>query len=374
MIRIEPVSTKKQLAAFIDFPHDLYAGDPNYVPELFIAQRDILTPGKHPFFEHSSLQCYFAVDENNKIKGRIAAILNNNHNSFNKTNDGFFGFFDCINDEAVAEALFAEAEKWLKAKGVATMIGPVNPSTNETAGLLIDGFNEPAVAMMTYNKPYYIDLIEKNKFYKKVDLFAYDIRTKTVNERAVKLQDALLKRLEQKGITIRSMNVKDFKNEVRKVREIYNSAWDRNAGFVPMTESEFNYLAKDFKHIINTDFCLVAEHQEKMVGFALAIPDINQILIKIKRGRLLPTGIFKLLLGLKKINYYRVITLGVIEEYRKMGIEACFYAKIIQMGVKYKLKGAEGSWILDNNEMMNKALQNINGKVYKTYRIYEKAI
>ena len=374
MITINPVTTKKQLATFIDFPHKLYADDPNYVPELHIAQRDILTPGKHPFHEHSSLQCFLAVDENNKVKGRIAAILNNNHNAFNHTNDGFFGFFDSVNDESVAKALFEQAYKWLKEKGVATIIGPVNPSTNEPVGLLIDGFKEPPVAMMTYNKPYYINLIEKNGFHKKVDLYAYDIRTDSVNDRAVKLQDALLKRLEQKGITIRPINVKDFKNEVRKVREIYNSAWDHNLGFVPMTESEFNYLAKDLKNILNADFCLVAEHQGKMVGFALAVPDINQILIKIKRGRLLPTGIFKLLFGLKKINYYRVITLGVIEEYRKMGIEACFYAKIIQMGVKYKLKGAEGSWILENNEMMNKALQNINGKVYKTYRIYEKAL
>ena len=374
MITTKLVCTKKQLAAFIDFPHELFAGDPNYVPELHIAQRDILTPGKHPFHEHSFLQCFLAIDENNKVKGRIAAILNNNHNAFNHTNDGFFGFFDCINDENVAKALFEAAYQWLKTKGVATIIGPVNPSTNEPVGLLIKGFNEPPVAMMTYNKPYYISLIEKNGFHKKVDLYAYDIRSDSVSDRAIKLQDALLKRLEQKHVTIRPIKVKDFKNEVRKVREIYNLAWDKNLGFVPMTENEFNYLAKDLKNILNRDFCLVAEHEGKMVGFALAIPDINQILIRIKRGRLLPTGIFKLLFGLKKIDYYRVITLGVIEEYRKMGIEACFYAKIIQKGISLNAKGAEASWILENNEMMNKALQNINGKVYKTYRIYEKAL
>ncbi len=374
MITIKPVTTKKQLATFIDFPHQLYADDPNYVPELYIAQRDILTPGKHPFHEHSSLQCFLAVDENNTVNGRIAAILNNNHNVFNHTNDGFFGFFDCVNDESIAKALFEEVYKWLKAKGLSTIIGPVNPSTNEPAGLLIEGFDEPPVAMMTYNKPYYIDLIEKNGFHKKIDLYAYDIRTETVSERALKLQNALMKRLEQKHITIRPINVKDFKNEVRKVREIYNSAWDKNMGFVPMTENEFNYLAKDLKNILNPDFCLVAEHEGKMAGFALAIPDINQILIKINRGRLLPTGIFKLLFGLKKIYYYRVITLGVLEEYRRMVIEACFYAKIIQKGIDLKAKGAEASWILENNEMMNKALENINGKVYKTYRIYEKAL
>jgi len=374
MIKIEAVTTKKQLATFIDFPHDLYEGDSNYVPELFIAQRDILTPGKHPFHEHSSLQCFLAIDENRKVKGRIAGILNNNHNEFNKSNDGFFGFFDCVDDTAVAKALFEKAEEWLRAKKVDSMIGPVNPSTNETVGVLIDGFNMPPVAMMTYNQPYYIKLYEQNGFRKKVDLFAYDIKTDTVSDRAVKLQEALMKRLEQKNITIRKINVKDFKNEVRQVREIYNSAWDANLGFVPATENEFNYLAKDLKMILDPDFCLVAEHQGKMVGFALAVPDVNQIQRKIKKGRLFPTGIFKLLLGLKKVDYVRVITLGVIEEYRKMGIEACFYAQIIKKAGEKKIKGGEGSWILETNEMMNKALQNINGKVYKTYRIYEKSL
>lgn len=374
MIKVVPVTSKKQLATFIDFPHDLYADDPNYVPELHIAQKDILTPGKHPFHEHSSLQCFLAIDEKGKIHGRIAAIANNNHNKYNQANDGFFGFFDCYNNKSVAKALFDEAEKWLKEKGFSTMIGPVNPSTNETVGTLIDGFDKPPVAMMTYNYDYYPKLIEENGLNKKVDLFAYDIQYATVSDRAIKLQDALLKRLEQKKITIRPINVKAFKTEVDAVRKIYNSAWDKNLGFVPMTEKEFNYMAKDLKLVLDPDFCLVAEHEGKMVGFALALPDINQVLIKVPRGRLLPTGIFKLLFGRKKINYFRIITLGVIEEYRRLGIEACFYASIIKAAGRKNVKGGEGSWILETNEMMNKGLQNINGKIYKTYRIYEKAI
>ena len=374
MIRVEAVKTKKELASFIDFPHELYAGDPNYVPELFIAQRDLLSPGKHPFHEHSSLQCFLAYDEKNKLKGRIAAIDNKNHNTFNKVNDGFFGFFDCVNDKEVANALLDKAKEWLQEKKLSTMIGPANPSTNEPVGLLVDGFDKPPVAMMTYNKPYYSQLIEQYGLKKMTDLYAYDIKTDTVSERTVNLKDALLKRLTQKGITIRKINLKDYKNEVGKVREIYNSAWDKNLGFVPMTENEFNYLAKDLKMILDADFCLVAEHNGKMIGFALAIPDVNQIQKNIKKGRLLPFGLFKLLLGLKKINYVRIITLGVIEDYRKMGIEACFYAEIIQNAARKKIKGGEASWILENNEMMNKAMENINGKIYKTYRLYEKAI
>ncbi|MFT3827542.1 MAG: hypothetical protein QM731_26710 [Chitinophagaceae bacterium] len=373
MIRVEQVSSKKQLQQFIDFPHTLYHGDPNYVPELFIAQRDLLTPGKHPFHEHSTLQLFLAYD-GNELKGRIAAVFNTVHNSFNHTTDGFFGFFDSVDDAAVAEALFNSAAEWLSAKGATTIIGPVNPSTNETCGLLTEGFNEPPVAMMTYNKPYYIKLIEKYGFGKKTDLFAYDIPTKTVNDRSVKLQEVLKKRLANKGIVIRPLNMKDFKNEVAKVHKVYNAAWDKNLGFVPMTDNEFKYMAKDMKMVIDPNLVLVAEHEGNVVGFALAIPDLNQVLIKIKKGRLLPTGIFKLLLGLKKINYVRVLALGVTEEYRKLGIEACFYADIIQYAHKKNMKGGEASWILEDNMLMNKGIQDMNGRLYKKYRIYEKAL
>jgi GNAT superfamily N-acetyltransferase len=190
----------------------------------------------------------------------------------------------------------------------------------------------------------------------------------------VRLKDAILQRLKQKNIVIRPINLKDYKNEVAKVREIYNSAWEKNLGFVPMTEAEFNYMAKDLKMILDKDFCLVAEHEGKMVGFALAIPDINQVQINVRKGRLLPTGLFKLLFGRKKIDYVRIITLGVIEDYRRLGIEACFYASIIQKAAEKKIKGGEASWVLENNELMNKAMENINGKIYKTYRIYQKSI
>jgi len=373
MMQIKQVSTKKELAAFIDFPHHLYEGDRNYVPELHIAQRDLLSPGKHPFHDHSQVQLFLAY-ENGVIKGRIAAIMNNNHNQFKNRKDGFFGFFDLVDNAALAKQLLDEAAKWLKAKGADTMIGPVNPSTNEPCGLLIDGYDAPPVAMMTYNKPYYLPLLEKAGFSKSVDLLAYDLATATVDKRTLQLKQTLLKRLELKGITIRNINLKDFKNEVDKILEVYNAAWAENTGFVPMTEQEFKYLAKDLKMILDKDFCQLAEHNGKIIGFSLAIPDLNQVLIKIKRGRLFPTGIFKLLLGLKKINYVRVLALGVVAEYRKAGIEACFYSEIIEQAAAKKMRGGEASWILENNEMMNNGLKKLNATAYKRYRILEKAL
>ncbi|NII28652.1 hypothetical protein HB364_26450 [Pseudoflavitalea sp. X16] len=373
MTGIVTVHASKQLKAFIDFPHDLYNGDANYVPELFIAQRDLLTPGKHPFHEHSKVQL-FLYYKDNVICGRIAAILNNNHNHFNNTTDGFFGFFECVNDPQIALALFDSAEQWLQAQGATTIIGPVNPSTNEPCGLLIDGFDKPPLAMMTYNKPYYTALMELATLQKKVDLLAYDIPIAEVGDRPVLLEERLLTRLRQKQITIRAVNKKDLANEARKVLEIYNAAWDKNLGFVPMTASEFNYLAKDLKMVLDEQLCLIAEHNGRQVGFALAIPDINQVLIKVRRGRLLPTGIFKLLLGMKKVNRIRVLALGVMKDYRKLGIEACFYAALIRRANERKMSGGEASWILEHNELMNKGIERINGKVYKRYRIYEKPL
>ena len=361
------------LASFIDFGHELYKDDKNYVPELFIAQRDLLTPGKHPFHDHSSVQCFLCYD-GDVITGRIAAIINNNHNRFNNANDGFFGFFDCINDNETASLLIDAAKQWLKEKGLETMIGPVNLSTNETCALLIEGFDTPPVAMMTYNAHYYRDLLERNGFQKKMDLLAYHFVVAERDERRLKTVDQIKERLERRGIVFRPINLKKFQEETDQIRQIYNNAWDKNLGFVPMTEKEFKYLAKDLKMILDKDFCTVAEHNGKMVGFSLAIPDINHILIKIKKGRLFPTGIFRLLFQRKSIKKIRIITLGVIEGYRKMGIETVFYADIIKQVQKKGITTAEASWVLEDNFLMNKAIQDINGKPYKKYRIFEKHI
>jgi GNAT superfamily N-acetyltransferase len=371
MINIVAVSSKKELAAFIDFPHDLYASDPNYVPELFIAQRDLLTT--HPFHEHNSLQCFLAF-EGKKVVGRIAAILNNSHNEFNEANDGFFGFFDCINSTEVANLLFDTATKWLQEKGVGTIIGPVNFSTNETCGLLIQGFDSPPLVMMTYNAPYYAELVEKAGLAKKVDLIAFSFGKEGYDDKSLQLLDRLQERLKRSKIVIRKVNMKNFKEEANALRDVYNSAWDKNMGFVPMNDKEWDYLAKDLKMLLDPDFCIVAEQDGKIIGFGLALPDLNQILRKVKRGRLLPTGIFKILLGKKKIRGIRIITLGVVEGYRKMGIEACIYGTIIK---EYRRKGldyAEASWTLEHNDLINNAIMAIKGEPYKKYRIYEKAI
>lgn len=371
MIYTVEVNNSKSLKSFIDFPHQLYKGDPNYVPALFVSEKHLLT--KHPFHQHSEMALFLAYN-NSVIVGRIAAILNNNHNNFNKCEDGFFGFFDTINDLEVARALMEKAEEWLRSKNVKTIIGPVNPSTNEPCGMLVSGVKEPPVVMMTYNASYYPVLMEQLGFGAKTDLLAYLIRAEDFDDKPVRLMSAFTERLNKRGITIRKINMKKFGTEVEGLMKVYNQAWDKNLGFVPMTDAEFLQMGKDVKLILDDDFCLVAEHEGNLVGFALCIPDINQIQIKLKKGRLLPFGFLKLLLGKRKITKMRVIALGVIEHYRKLGIEAVFYGQIIQNGLKKGIKQAEASWILEDNTLMNIAIEHINGKVYKRYRIFEKLI
>ncbi|MBS1647991.1 MAG: hypothetical protein JST67_11685 [Bacteroidetes bacterium] len=373
MIQIEAITFPNKIKEFIDFPHDLYEGDAAYVPELFLAQKDLLNPKKHPFYEHAKLQMFLAY-KGAKVVGRIAAIKNGTHIEFTQTKEGFFGFFECIEDYEVAKKLFDAAQEWLKKEGLTKVVGPTSFSTNEVFGWHIDAFDVPPMMVMGYNKPYYIKFAEQYGFAKKVDFFAYYIKDNTLSDKSLKVVDAFEQRLKTKGITIRTVNMKRFDEEVEQAHKVFNSAWDKNMGFVPMTKNEFVHLCHEMKMIMNKDLCFVAEHEGKMIGFSFSFPDINQIFKTIKRGRLLPTGIFKLLFNRKKINKIRVVVLGVIEGYRKLGIEACFYAKTIKYCLNNGIVAAEASLILETNEMMNQGLRNINAEVYKTYRMYEKEL
>lgn len=372
MIEIKKAESKNEIKRFIDFPHELYKDDINYVPELFIAQKDLLNKKTHPFFDHSHAD-FFLAYKNNEIVGRIAAIRNNNYIDYTGELTGNFGFFDVINDYDVAEKLFDVAVNWVKEKDLAGIMGPTNFSTNETCGVLTEGFDSPPTMMMTYNKPYYATFMERYGFGSEMDLLSYKINTVDVPERLLRLSDRIYERLKSKGITIRKVNLKNFKKEIDDIFEVYNSAWEKNWGFVPMTKDEFRHAAKDMKSIVDPDFLLVAESENKMIGFSLTIPDMNIPLKQLKRGRLLPFGIFKFLHYKNKIDRVRIITLGVVEKYRKLGIDAYFYMKAFEEAKNKKMEFGEASWILENNPEMNKALENINGKVYKKHRLYKMA-
>ena len=372
-IDIKKVETKKDLKAFINFPHRLYKGDPNYVPMLQMAVKELLSEKKNPFFEHSSV-AHFLAYKDGQLAGRITAIRNNNYNKYYQSNAGFFGFYDVIDDYEVSKALFDTAKDWNLKHGFTAMIGPANFSTNDTAGLLVEGFDRPPIVEMTYNKPYYHDHIKRYGFEKELDLYAYMIYTKDVSDKSVRLANAIKERLKRKGITFRNVEMKKFKSEVAKIKEVYNSAWSKNDGFIPVTDKEFDFLAEGLKMVVDPEYVLLAEHEGKMVGFALTIPNINEIIINFKDGKLFPFNIIKLLTQKKKTKYVRIITLGVIDGYRKMGIEAVFFANIIEAARRNNIIGGEASWILEKNEMMVAAAEKLNGVRYKTYRLFTKDI
>lgn len=372
-IQLELVEDKRQLKSFIDFPHDLYKGDPHYVPELHIAQRDILTPGKHPFHNYGEIKRYVAK-RNGKIAGRIVSINNPRYNQHFDSNVGFFGFFDCIDDNDVAHTLLQQAESDAASWGFERLIGPTNLTTNDTAGVLVDGFDDAPRIMMTYNQAYLPALLTQLDYNKEMDLYAYDIRTADVSDRTLRLSDRIEERLKRSGITIRNIKVQDIKAEADRILSVYNEAWIDNWGFVPFTQEEIDFLREDLKMIVLEDFAYIAEHDGKAVGFSLTVPDINEVLQRIKRGRLLPTGLFKLLLGKGKTKRVRIMAMGVRDDYRKKGIEAIFFARNIRTAQRRGVIAGEASWVLESNEEMIAAAEALNGKRYKTYRLFQKNV
>lgn len=374
LIQIEKVESDKALKQFIDFPHDLYADDPNYVPELFMAQEALLNRKKSPFFLHSTAEYFLARSPEGKIVGRVAAIRNENYITFTGEKAGFFGFFDVINDYNVAKTLLDTAVDWLRQQGLDQVLGPANFSTNETCGILIENFDEPPYVLTTYNHPYYADFLERYGFVKNADLLSYEFFPKNLTPELQTLSDRLEKRLTQNGITIRTIDMKRFDQEVDNFLPIYNASWDKNLGFVPMTEAEVRQMGKDLKMALDPDFVFFAEKDGKTIGMALTIPNLNEIFIKIRRGRLFPTGVFKFLFGRKSIKTVRIVALGVLPEYRRIGLDVCLYVRSYQTAMRKKIQRAEASWILEDNDLMNRALLQIHGKVYRKHRIYEKSI
>ncbi len=367
-------SNSRQLTRFIDFPHDLYEGDPHYVPMLFMEQEALLNPKKSPFFEHSDAEYFLAEDEKGKVVGRIAGVLNRNHIQHTGKQEGFFGFFDVIDNEEVARLLLDSAANWLRGHGIVNMVGPANFSTNETVGLLIENFEEKPFIMMTYNAPYYATLLDKLGFKKHVDLLCWELPTVEMKQELLDKAAQIEERLKRNGYTIRGINMKNFQQEIENFLPVYNASWAENTGFVPMTDAEIRQIAKDLKPAVDPDFIHFCEKDGKFVGVALTVPNINEVQHHLKRGRLLSWGFLNFILGMKKVKSVRILALGTLKEYRRLGIDVVFYARIIEAARKKGIVRGEASWILEHNDMMNKALAQLGGHVYRKYRLYEKAI
>ena len=370
-LEIVPVETGKDLKQFIMLPWKIYRNDPCWVPPLIMDMKKLLDRRKNPFFQHSEAE-YFLARKDGEVVGRIAAILNNNHNAFHNERTGFFGFFECIENAEVAGALLSTAEAWVRERNQDRIRGPMNFSTNDTCGLLIEGFDTPPFILMPHNPPYYQQLLENAGYTKVQDMFAYRMyEEQGINPRIHKI--AQIAR-EREGVRVRKLNMKRFWEELETVKKIYNDAWSKNWGFVPLTEAEIEHLARELKPVIDPDMVLFAEIEGEAVAFSLSLPDYNQALIKIN-GRLFPFGIFKLLYYARKINAVRVFTLGVMQKYQKSrGIGPLLYEETFLRGTRKGYTWGEFSWILESNKLMNSALKLLGAEIYKRYRIFEKPL
>ena len=380
-IELVECTTPQQRDEFIFFQWVPYKGNPYWVPPLISERREFYDKTKHPFHQHADVAMFLAKRGGQTV-GTIYAIDNRAHNEFQHENIGMFGGFECLNDQAVAHALFERVAHWLTARGRSALRGPLNFSTNEECGLLIDAFDDEPRVMMTYNPPYYRDLIEREGFTKAKDLFAYRLEVKAgagLDQLPAKLKRIMEKTLARSGIVIRNLDVKHLNEEIDRVVPVYDNAWSKNWGFVPMTQAEFRHLAQSMKDVMDPDLLFVVEAKGEPIGVGWTMPDLCEPL---RRAYARP-GTPEWWTVLKFMYYYkvrktaryiRVLILGVKEGYRVSGIDALLMAKTAEAAMKKGYALGEFSWILEDNGPMRKGIEGMGGTIYKTYRLFEKAL
>jgi GNAT superfamily N-acetyltransferase len=371
-VSVRPVESRRELETFIRFPRAIYLGRYRpWVPPLLPEERKRFDRRHHPFYEHGDAQLFLAFQDGTPV-GRIAAIENRLHNEFHGDRVGFFGFFETIAERDVAHALVEAAAAWCRARELTALRGPASYSTNETCGLLVDGFEDSPTILMPYNPPYYEPLLESCGFRKAKDLFAHTIDTRRFQiERLNRVLERALARNE--NVRIRNVDMQRFNEEVDLIREIYNAAWEKNWGFVPMTDAEIEKLARDLKPVIDPKLVFIGEVNGETAGFALALPDVNQA-IRHANGHVWPFGFLKILFHMRSIDRMRIVALGVRPQYRRTGLDGLFYRQFFLMAEPEGMPTGESSWILEDNHAMRAALEKTGFEAYKTYRMYEKSL
>ncbi|ADI14676.1 hypothetical protein [Truepera radiovictrix] len=367
-MNVRPVVSRRDLARFIELPYALHRGDPSWVPPLRLTERARFSR-KNPFFEHATMQLFLAEDRGRTV-GRVAAIDDRLHNDTHGDNLAFFGFFEAL-DETSALALLAAVEAWARARGRAAVRGPANPSMNDGSGFQIDAFGTPPYVMMPWNPPAYPRYLARAGYTKVKDLYAWLFDHHSA---AVSRLERLAARVQRRyPVRVRPVDLKRFEAELAIVERLYNGAWEENWGFVRYTEAEFRALARELRLIIDPEIAVFAELAGEPVGLALALPDINQVLKKMN-GRIVPFGFVHLLRRRQLIDQARLPILGVVKEHRHKGFELVLIHEIIRRSRARGYRRGECSWILEDNEAMNKGIAAAGAERYKTYRLFQKAL
>ncbi|HEY2838032.1 MAG TPA: hypothetical protein VGJ26_02705 [Pirellulales bacterium] len=374
-VEIREVTNRRERDQFIQFAWQIYAGDREWSPPLWVEARAFIDRRKHPFYEHGAAAQFLALRDG-VVVGRIMASDDPRYNEEHSVNTGCFGLFECIDDQQVADALLSRAAEWSRARGRTEIMGPIDYSTNYPCGLLIEGFDTPQRVMMNHNPPYYAKLLENWRLSKAKDLYAwwFDDSSDMLDRWA-----RLASRFEKRGaVKIRPISFKNFEEEVARCQAVYNEAWETSWGFVKMSDAEFRHMARHLKQFAEPELILLAEVDGQPAGFCVTLPDFNEATRPLN-GRLinwgLPIGIVRLFRNLRKIRTARMAVLGIIEQFRRRGVAELFILRALEVGrKKLHYTGAELGWTLEDNDLINRTIEKVGGLRYKTFRIYSAAI
>jgi GNAT superfamily N-acetyltransferase len=369
MIEIIPATGSRLTGEFVELPYRLYAGSPHWVPPLRRDEKRRLVPRHNPFFAHGEMTLWLAKSDG-RFVGRIAAIDDRLHNEKYRERLAWFGFFEAA-DAEVARRLLAEVETWGRARSARAVRGPANPSLNDSAGLLVDAFDDDPYVLMPYNPPAYGGYVESAGYRKAKDLLAWDIDlTIPCPERISKLAARVAQHY---GVTVRTVDLKAFDRDLDILKSIYRAAWEDNWGFVPPSDDEIRQLAVDLKPVLDPEMVLFAERQGRPVACVVAIPDVNQVL-KRMNGGLLPFGLIHFLRRRSIVTRSRLLLLGVVPEARRLGLYPLLISEIHRRAVARGYTRGELSWTLEDNHLIHAGIEAAGGRRYKTYRLYEKPL
>ncbi len=368
-LAVFPVASSADRKRFLSFPWRLYRADPNWIPPLRRNQAELVGYRKHPFYLQNEVQTFLATRKG-EVCGRIAAILNQVHIQRYSEPRGFFGFFECEDDQDAANGLFDAVRQWLAQRNATLLRGPINPSLNYELGTLIDGFDSPPTFMMTYNPPYYPRLIEGYGFHKTQDLYAYWGNIDMLPKVQARYQRNVDQIQQHCGIRLRPMDKSRFLEDVRTFLNIFNRSLSNTWGFVPMTPEEVEHAARGLRHLIVPELALAAEADGQIVGAVLGLPDYNPRIKQID-GRLFPFGFLRLLRRKDRIHKIRILSANVLPEYQLLGVGLVLLAGLVPKAMEWGICEAEFSWVLESNALSRGSLEKAGAKRTKTYRLYD---
>jgi GNAT superfamily N-acetyltransferase len=375
-VSIRPVRTRRELKRFVKVPFRLHREQPQWVAPLIFERMEFLDRKKNPFFEHAEAE-YFLAERDGEAVGRITAQIDRNWDQTQGGSDAMFGFFESAEDPEVASALLEAAAGWARERGRERILGPMDFTTNDEVGILVDGYERRPMILENWHPPHYRELIEGQGFGKAMDLLMWELQFGDLKEGErfdPSIHAAAEKALREEGVEIRNIDMRNLAAEMHHFSEVYNEAWGDNWGFVPATDAEIEFHAKLLKQVIDPEWAFIAEKGDEVVGVAFTLPDINEVMAKLN-GRLLPFGWLRFLLGKRRIRQLRVFALGVKHDYRHSGVAAGLYLKHLETAARPgAIKGGEMGWILETNGPMNRAMEGMGGRIVKRYRIFERSL